>query len=88
MRALDKYWEDSRKIDEKINQIQKEVEMKVEDLYVSSVAFTCIVPNLKEIGKVAERIKMDDFGYDEKFVAARLRTVNDCVTNLKKKFGV
>lgn len=44
--------------------------------------------NLREIGKVAERIKMDDFGYDKELVAARLRTVNDCVTSLRKKFGV
>lgn len=55
---------------------------------MSLAAFTCIVPDPRGIGKAAERIKMDDFGYGEKLVAARLRTVNDCVTNLEKKFGV
>ncbi|MFH1236963.1 MAG: hypothetical protein V1648_00985 [Candidatus Aenigmatarchaeota archaeon] len=88
LRALDKYWNDAHEIDGKINQIQQEVGIKVEDLYVPSVAFTCIVPNLKEIGKVAERIKMDDFGYDAALTAARLRTVKDCVTSMKKKFGL
>ena len=87
-RAYEKYSKDLEKINAEV--LKRESERNIDFTELCPIAESLksnIVPNMNVIGEVVERIKMNDFGYDERNVAKRLRTINTAVIKIRKKLS-